>query len=184
MLKNTAPILSRATGLVFSKRWYQVLGLGLGVPLTFIYLILLPSLPLGRVTLEALSYITPIEFVFSVLMGSTLSLVVVMNVYALRTSRKACSRKAVALSIFAGIVPNSLCCTTVVPTLIGFLALSTNVLFTVSPAIQSFLVRYAILFYATSFLSLLYSLQMIARDLAGPKLAESSVTNHASNSVS
>lgn len=166
MLKHTLFILSSATQLALRKGSYKALAVGLGGGFTFMYMILLPSLLLGKITLKALAYITPVEFVFSVLMGSALSLVLVMNVYALRTTRSTCSRKAVALSIIAGIVPNSLCCTTLIPTVIGLLAVSTSVLFTVSPAIQSFLGRYATAFYSLSLFSLLYSLQLIAKDVA------------------
>jgi hypothetical protein len=136
------------------------------------YMILLPSLILGRITLQALGYITPVELIFSVLMGPALSLVIVMNVYALRRS-KACSRKAVVLSIVAGIVTNSLCCTTLIPTAIGLLAVSTSFLFTVSPAIQAFLARYATAFYFLSLVSLLYSLQLISKDVARTGCAKS-----------
>ncbi len=131
------------------------------------YMVLLPSLIIGKITLQALGYITRVEFVVSVLMGSALSLVLVMNIYAVRRA-KTCSRKSVALSIVTGILPNSLCCTTIIPTVIGLLAVSTSVLFTVSPAIQAFLARYATAFYFLSLLSLLYSLQLIAKDVARP----------------
>lgn len=166
MPKHILFILSLATGLVLSSRSYQALAAGLGAGLTVMYMVLLPSLIIGKITLQSLGYITPVEFAFSVLMGSALSLVLVMNIYALRRA-KGCSRKSVALSIVAGILPNSLCCTTLIPTVIGLLAVSTSVLFTVSPAIQAFLARYATAFYFLSFLSLLYSLQLIAKDVAG-----------------
>lgn len=165
MLRRLVPSLSSATGLVLRRRPYQALATVLGVGLTFMYMVLLPSLILGKITLQALGYITPVELAFSVLMGPALSLVVVMNIYALRKA-KTCSRKAVALSIVAGILPNSLCCTTVIPTVIGFLAVSTTFLFALSPAIQAFLARYATAFYFLSLLSVLYSLQLISKDLA------------------
>ncbi len=172
MLKHNLAIVSSAMRLSLRKRSYKALAAGLGGVFTFMYMILLPSLLLGKITLKALAYITPIVVVFSVLMGAALSLVLVMNVYVLRRSKATCSRKAVALSIIAGIVPNSLCCTTIVPTLIGLMAVSTTVLFTVSPAIQWFLGRYAIMFYSLALLSLLYSLQLIAKDVARPTLSE------------
>lgn len=165
MLKHTFSLVSSATGLALRKRSYQALAAGLGAGLTLMYMVLLPSLLLGKITLQALRYITPVEMAFSVLMGSTLSLVVVMNIYALRRAR-ACSRKVVALSIVTSIVPNSLCCTAIIPTVIGFLAVSTSVLFTVSPAIQAFLARYATGFYSLSLVSLLYSLRLISKDVA------------------
>jgi hypothetical protein len=49
---------------------------------------------------------------------------------------------------------------------IGLLAVSTSVLFTFSPAIQAFIARYATGFYLLSFLSLLYSLQLIEQDVS------------------
>ncbi len=164
MFKSTLTNLSFASRLVLRSRAYQAFAGVLGSSLALLYMILLPSLILGRVSLQALEYITPTEFVFAVLMGSTLSLVLVMNVYALKMS-KACSRKAVTLSVVASILPNSLCCTPIIPTVIGLLAVSTSVLFSVSPAIQAFLGRYAIGFYLLSLLSLLYSLQLISKDL-------------------
>ncbi len=166
MLQNIFSDLVSASGLVLRRRTYKALTAGLGVVLIFSYMVLLPSLILGKITVEALGFITPIELVFSVLIGSALSLVVVMNVYAFRRSMRAtCARKTVAFSIVASILPNSLCCGPLVPTVIGFMVVSTSVLFTVAPAIQSFLARYAVLFYSASFLSLLYSLQLIARDV-------------------
>lgn len=185
MFKRVLPSLSTAMGLVLRGRSYQALAVGLGGGFTFMYMILLPSLLLGKITLQSLGYLTSLDFAFSVLMGPTLSLVVVMNLYALRRA-KACSRKAVALSIVTGILPNSLCCTTIIPTLIGLLAVSTSVLFTVSPAIQAFIARYATAFYIVSLLSLLYSLQLIASDLvrvAQPKV-ERLKLGHISSEVS
>jgi hypothetical protein len=136
------------------------------------YMILLPSLIIGRITLDALRYITPVELMFSVLMGPMLSLVMAMNVYALRRS-KACSRKAVTVSLVASILPNGLCCTTVIPTVIGLLSVSSSFLFTVSPTIQAFISRYAVVFYFASLLSLLYSMQLISKDIARKGLVAS-----------
>jgi hypothetical protein len=168
MFRQIMPTLSSASRLVLGTGPYRLLASVLGVGLTFMYMVLLPSLILGRITVQALAYITPVELIFSILMGPALSLVLVMNVYALRRTN-ACSRKAAALSIVTGVVPNSLCCTTVIPTVIGFVAASTSVLFTASPAIQAFLARYAVAFYFVSFLSLLYSLQLISRNIVSTK---------------
>jgi hypothetical protein len=165
MAEHFLSTLSAATAIVLARRSRRALTAGLAGGLTLMYMVILPSLILGKITLQALRYITPVEFVFSVLMGSALSLILVMNLYGLRRT-KACSRRAVALSIVAGVVPNSLCCTTVIPAVIGFFTISTSVLFTVSPAIQAFLARYAVAFYFVSFLSLLYSLQLISRSIA------------------
>lgn len=99
MFKSTLTNLSFASRLVLRSRAYQAFAGVLGSSLALLYMILLPSLILGRVSLQALEYITPTEFVFAVLMGSTLSLVLVMNVYAqneqglLPQSRHAFSRR-------------------------------------------------------------------------------------------
>ncbi len=165
MIRRGVSQLAFAFTTVFNEGPYFLQAEVLGIALIFAYMILLPSLVIGRVTFQALEFLTPVEFVFAILMGSLLSLVIVMNVFALRKIRT-CRRRTGAISLLASILPNSLCCTTIIPSVIGLLAPSTAVLFTLSPAIQAFLVRYAVSFYAASAVLLIYSLQLIAREVA------------------
>ncbi len=165
MIRRSISQFASAFTTVFNEGSYLSQAEVLGVALIFAYMILLPSLVIGRVTFQALEFLTPVEFVFAILMGSLLSLVIVMNVFALRNVRT-CRRRAGAISLLASILPNSLCCTTIIPSVIGLLAPSTTVLFTLSPAIQAFLVRYAVAFYVLSAVLLVYSLQLITRQVA------------------
>lgn len=108
----------------------------LAIALIFMYMVLLPSLGVGRVTVQALQYLTPLELVFSILLGSLLSLVTVMDVYTLRKVRA--HHRSVVIAIFAGI----------------------------QPAILATFARPSPALYAIPVILLVCSLGMIARDIA------------------
>ena len=95
--------LAFAINTVLSKGSYLTQFQVLAIALIFLYMVLLPSLVVGRVTVQALQHLTLVEFVFSILIGSLLTLVTVMNIYALKKIRT--RRLTVALSIFASVLP-------------------------------------------------------------------------------
>ncbi len=156
--------LASAFKVVFDEGSYFVRAQVLEIALIFLYMVLLPSLVTGQVTVQALQFLTPIEFVFAVLMGSLLSVVIITNLFAMRRVRT-CHKKTVAFSILTSMLASSLCCMPIIPAAVGLLSAYTTVAFAISPAIQAFIVRYAVAFYAASSILLVYSLQLISKEV-------------------
>jgi hypothetical protein len=155
--------LYEAFSLVFERRAYLYSFLVLSVTISSLYIVLLPSLPLGTLNFQVVRFITPLQLAFAVVFGILLSLVVVINVYSAKFRVK--GTKAITIgSILAGAV-NGLCCTPVIPSLIAVLGASSTVIFQYAPPIEAFFERDYPYFYLLSALLLLLSLQRSSKNI-------------------
>jgi hypothetical protein len=154
---------AEAFGLVFERRSYLYSSLILAIALSSLYVVLLPSLPLGSLNLQMVRFITPLQLAFAIVFGILLSLVVVMNVYSVKFRVK--GTKAITIGSILASAVNGLCCTPVIPSLIAVLGASSTVIFEYAPPIQAFFERDYPYFYLLSALLLLLSLQRGSKNI-------------------
>ncbi len=152
--------------MVFHATRYRYLALGVFVLALAIYLLTLPATYTGGVIgLVSLRYLTADLFVFSLVLAVLLSLVLTLNLYAFRTSLR---RQGVGLSatgVLASLVPSSLCCTSLVPSLLAAVGASTPQIFSVTGLIQGTIARYEVAFSGVALVLLLVSLHLAARNI-------------------
>lgn len=155
--------LAEALGLVFERRAYFYSFLVMSFAISSLYVVLLPSLPLGSVNLQVVRFITPFQVAFAVIFGLLLSLVILLNIYSARYRVK--GAKAITVGSILASAVNGLCCTPVVPSLIAFFGASSSVVFEYAPPIQAFFEYNYPYFYLLSALLLLFSLQRSSKNI-------------------
>jgi hypothetical protein len=142
---------------------YAILLVSLSIIFTAIYIVLLPSLPNGTISITFVQFITPLQIIFSILFGSMLGLIITLNVYAARSKIKT-PKRAPTIAFISTFV-NVLCCTPLIPSVFTFLGASTSVLFTYSPKIQSFFEQNYPYFYLVSFLLFFASFHYASKNI-------------------
>ncbi len=166
---------ARAVREMFGDRvylWsYPFLALGVGL----LYAFLLPGLTLGSFAPWVLSFLRPNELAFSIGIGLLLPLVALLNVFLWRhpscvVPARGASNGSLA-SIILGIIPNALCCTPIIPSIIAVFATGAT-LISISAPVQYFLNVYASLLYALATLGVWVSLRLAARRFQVPGVGE------------
>lgn len=162
------PVVLSALGAVFRARGYRYLALGLFLPALAFYLVTLPATYTGgAVGWAALRYLNG-ELVFAaLLLALLLSLVLALEVYSVRAALR---RRGTGLSVgavLASLAPSSVCCTSLVPSVLAALGASTPQVFRLAGRIQGTVARSEPLFLALSALLLLAALRLAAQGIAG-----------------
>jgi hypothetical protein len=155
--------LPAAFTLVFERRAYLYSFLFLSIAMSSLYIVLLPSLPLGTLNFQVVRFITPLQLTFAVIFGILLSLVVIINIYSVKFRVK--GTKAITIGSVLASAVNGLCCTPIIPSLIAILGASSTVIFEYAPPIQAFFERDYPYFYLLSALLLLLSLQRSSKNI-------------------
>lgn len=155
--------LAEALGLVFERRTYLYSFLLLSIAISSFYIVLLPSLPLGSLSLQVVRFITPLQLVFAIIFGLLLSLVILLNIYSARYRVKGV--KAITLGSILASAVNGLCCTPLIPSLIAVFGASSTVIFEYAPPIQAFFEYNYPYFYVLSSLLLFLSLQRSSKSI-------------------
>lgn len=140
---------------VLRVRRYATLFAVLSVGLTTLYVFLLPTLPFGAFVLQAVRFLTPIQGAFALVFGVLLALLITLNVY-LHSLGGGSLGAAPAGSILASLV-NALCCTPIVPTVLGLIGGFSPFVYGLSPRVEYFFEEYYWLFYILSVAILLYA---------------------------
>ncbi len=157
-----------ATGLVWRLPAYRRLALIIFFPALALYLFLLPSaFTGGSIGLVSLRYLNAELVVFSLLLAALLSVSLALNIYAFRSSTR---RKGGAFTIGAlasSLLPSTLCCTPMVPTVLAFLGATTPQIFGFSGKVQGFIASYETGFLILASFLLLISLRLAARSVMG-----------------
>ncbi len=152
--------------MVFHAERYRYLALGVFLPALALYLLTLPATYTGGVIgLASFHYLTVEFFLFSLVLAALLSLVLTLNLYAFRTSLR---RQGVGLSatgVLASLAPSSLCCTSLVPSLLAVVGASTPQIFSVTGLIQGTIARYEVVFLGVALALLFVSLHLAARNI-------------------
>ncbi len=168
MIRSALYETGAAIGLVLSQPPYRHLALAIFVPVLALYLFLLPSaFTAGSIGLISLRYLNAELVIFSVLLASLLSLSLMLNIYAFRAAAR---RKGGILTfgvLASSLLPSTLCCTPVVPTVLAFLGATTPQIFGFSGKVQGFIATYETAFLIFASLLLLISLRLAARSVMG-----------------
>lgn len=152
-----------AVRTILKDRFWALLFFSLSIIFTVIYLVLLPSLPTGIISVTFIKFITPLQVVFSVLFGSMMGLIITLNIYAARSKIK--TPKAVSTTAAVSTLVNVLCCTPLIPSMLLFFGASSPVLFAYSPPIQSFFGHNYPYFYLLSFFIFFASFHYTAKNI-------------------
>lgn len=168
--------------VVFRPQSYRYLALGVFLLALGLYLLTLPATftggIIGRVSLR---YLNAEMIFFSVTLALLLSLVVTFNLYSFRASLR---RQGAGLSVgavLASLVPSSICCTSLVPSVLAAVGASTPQIFGLTGRIQGAVARYEALFLAAALILLLLALWLVVNNILGScSLPERSVMSNAS----
>jgi len=153
---------------VFRIRGYRHLAVGLFVPGLAFYLVMLPATYTGgAIGWVSLRYLNGELLSFALILALLLSVVLTFNVYS---ARIALGRQGTGLSVgavLASLVPSSVCCTPLVPSVLAAIGASTPQIFSLTGRIQGSVARYEALFLVLSVLLLLTALRLAARSICG-----------------
>ncbi|HED04204.1 MAG TPA: hypothetical protein ENI60_05505 [Candidatus Fraserbacteria bacterium] len=161
------------------RAWsYRYLALGLFAGALVLYLFTLPAAYTGgTIGLISLHYLNAELLFFSVALAALFSLVLTLNIYAFRAATRGQGRSLSLGAIFSSLLPSSVCCTSLVPSLLAAFGASTPQIFGLTGRIQGIFAQYEPLFLAFSLILLLFALWLAARNILNScSLTERSVS--------
>lgn len=145
-----------------APRAYALL-IGLGSVATAFYLVMLPSSAVGGFSLVALHYLTPAFALAAAVLGYGFALAIAINIGAF--SRRSRSAEAAGLGgLLAAVLPGSLCCTSLIPTVLAALGFSATTIIGTTGKIQSIFALYENAFIAASVAGVVLSIVLAARN--------------------
>ncbi len=160
--------LRSACRVVFLAQPYRYLALGVFLLALAFYFFTLPAAYTGgSIGLVSLRYLNAGLVAFSLALALLLSLVLPLNIYGLRASLRRRGAGLSATGVLASLAPSSLCCTSLVPSLLAALGASTPQIFRMTGLIQGTVARYELLFLAAALVLLILSLHLAASNIAG-----------------
>ena len=157
-----------AIGLVFGLSAYRRLALVIFVPALTLYAFGLPvSYTGGTIGLVSLRLLTPALALLSLALAAALSLALTMTVFAYRATadRRSCGLTAGAM--LSSLLPTSLCCTPVVPTLLALAGASTPRIFSLAGPVQGFFATYELPILVMALALMLSATHLAAKSLSG-----------------
>jgi hypothetical protein len=137
--------------------------LGLGTLITAFYLVMLPSSAVGGLTLIALHYLTPLLALAAIALGYGFALTIAINVSSFAQRNRTSGVVGVG-GLLAAVLPGSLCCTSVVPSLLAALGASTPTILGTTGKIQSVFANYEGAFIGASVTAVALSIVLAARN--------------------
>jgi FtsH-binding integral membrane protein len=178
---ESTPVLATlgACRAVFPARFYRWLACGLFLPALALYLVTLPATYTGgTIGLVSVRYLNAELGFFSLVLALLLSLVLTLNVYSFRASLRRRGARLSAAGVLASLVPSSLCCTSLVPSVLAAVGASTPQIFRATGLIQGTVARYEALFLVMALVLLLVSLNLAVRTILSPcALPEEGIVN-------
>ena len=168
MIRSALHETGSALGVIMRQRAYRRLALGIFLPLLALYLFMLPSaFTGGSIGLISFSYLNAELAIFSVLLAGLLSLSLALNIYAFRSSARRKGGVLTLGTLASSLLPSTLCCTPVVPTILAFVGASAPQVFGMSGRVQGFIAAYETGFLILASILLLVSLRLAARSVMG-----------------
>lgn len=167
MAVSTTPLGQTVTE-VLRARPYRYLAVALFLPILALYLLTLPATYTGgAIGFVSLRYLNAELAFFSVTLALLLTLALTLNIYGFRASLRQRGATLSLGAVLASLVPSSVCCTSLVPSLLATLGASTPQIFGLTGRIQGTVARNEPVFLAGAALLLLLSLRLAARNIAG-----------------
>ena len=157
--------VARGIALAFEgkqRKHSAAITLGFGTLITAFYLVMLPSSAVGGFTLIALHYLTPFLALAAIALGYGFALTIAINVSAVAQRSRASGAVGIG-GLLAAVLPGSLCCTSVVPSLLAALGASTPTILGTTGKIQSIFATYEGAFIAASLVGVALSIVLAAR---------------------
>jgi hypothetical protein len=151
------------TGPGRGRAWSVLLGLG--TLITAFYLVMLPSSAVGGFSLVALQYLTPALAVVAVLLGYGFALTLALNASAFEQRSRAAGAVGIG-GLLAAVLPGSLCCTSIVPSILAALGASVPTVLGTTGKIASVFAVYEDVFIAASIVGVALSIVLSARSCA------------------
>ena len=140
MIRSALYETGSAVGLVLSRPAYRLLALIIFISALALYLFLLPTaFTAGSIGLISLRYLNAELVIFSLLLAGLLSLSLALNIYAFRSSARRKGSVLTAGALASSLLPSTLCCTPVLPTIMAFLGASAPQIFGLSGRVQGFI---------------------------------------------
>jgi hypothetical protein len=167
---GSTPVLAAlgACRVVFQAAPYRSLASGLFLLALAFYLFTLPATYTGGIVgFVSVRYLNTERVFFSLALAVLLSLALTLNVYSVRASVRRRGAGLGAAGVLASLVPSSLCCTSLVPSLLAAVGASTPQIFSVTGLIQGTVAGYEALFLVVALVLLLVSLYLAARTVLG-----------------
>lgn len=148
------------------KRWrtYGV-ALGLGTIITAFYLVMLPSSAVGGFSLIALHYLTPGLALAAAALGYGFALALAINAGAVAQRNRTAGVVGVG-GLLAAVLPGSLCCTSIIPSLLAAFGASVPTILGTTGKIASIFAVYEGGFIAASIAGVALSIVLAARSRA------------------
>jgi hypothetical protein len=155
-----------ALQLTFPRRAYRFLTLGIFALALAFYLFTLPAAYTGgQIGLVSLHHLNAVLLFFAVAFSALLSVVLAFNIYAFRASVQHRGTGLSLAAVISSLLPSSVCCTSLVPSLLAVLGASTPQIFGLAGQIQGIFATNEVAFLAFAFVLLLGSLNLAARNL-------------------
>ncbi len=139
--------------------------LALGSVLTAFYLVMLPASAVGGLSLVALQYLTPSLALAAAALGYGFALAVTLNAGALARRSRAAGAVGIG-GLLAAALPGSLCCTSVIPSLLAAFGASVPTILGTTGKIASIFARFESAFIAASLIGVALSVVLAARSCA------------------
>jgi hypothetical protein len=171
---------------VFRLRGYRHLALGLFVLGLAFYLVMLPATYTGgAVGWVSLRYLNVELSLTALILALLLSVVLTLNVYSARIALRQQGTGLSVGAVLASLVPSSICCTPLLPSVLAAIGASTPQIFSLTGRIQGTVARYEALFLVLSILLLLVALRLAAQGVCWScRLAERRSVSDASRGES
>ena len=167
-MRKSLVISMGAVSLVLHAQPYRYLALGVFALALTLNVFTLPAAYTGGVIgLISLRYLTPELLFFSVALAALLSLALTLNIYAFRASVRRRSGGLTLGALLSSLLPASICCTPVVPTLLAILGASTPQIFGLTGRIQGFFASYELPIPTFALILPLFSSRLAGRTILG-----------------
>jgi hypothetical protein len=141
------------------------IALGLGSVITAFYLVMLPSSAVGGFSLIALHYLTPALALAAAALGYGFALALAVNASALTLRSRAAGAVGIG-GLLAAVLPGSLCCTSIIPSLLAVFGASVPTILGTTGKIASVFAVYEGAFIAVSIAGVAFSIILAARSCA------------------
>ena len=148
--------------LIFSSKRYIFLFSVMSLIIGILYTYLLVSSATGIIDFG--KYYLVFDIVSEIAISLLISIVITLNIYLIKRSIKGSSKLSL-LSVISAILPSSLCCTSIVPSLISLVGFSTSFVVTTTGKIQSIFSYFGPLFIVVGILLAFVGLLSISKNL-------------------